>query len=137
MSVDTDRTDKRGTTDADKLRFALLRYRVLAWVTGTGLVVLVGIGIPLQLFGHDVVVAIVGPLHGFVYLVYLVTALDLAIRCRWSIAGTVAVMAAGTIPFVSFYAERKVTHRVSRMLPVGEPAGGVADGEPETTRTGR
>src|SRR6185312_3575955 len=61
---------------------ALLRYRILAYVVGVGLAVLVFIGMPLQYLGHTkAVVAVVGPIHGFLYIVYLAAALDMARRC--------------------------------------------------------
>ena len=34
----------------------------------------------------------------------------LAMRARWSVVKTLLVMAAGTIPLMSFVAERRVTH---------------------------
>lgn len=92
------------------LRGALLRYRVMAYVVGVGLVVLVGVGIPLQIFAHrETVVEIVGTAHGYLYMVYAVLAFDLARRAHWPIGRTVAVIAAGTVPFLSFYGERRVT----------------------------
>jgi integral membrane protein len=48
--------------------------------------------------------------HGYLYMVYLVTAFMLAVRARWSVVKTLLVMAAGTIPMMSFVAERRVTH---------------------------
>ena len=47
--------------------------------------------------------------HGYLYMVYLVTAFMLAVRARWSVVKTLLVMAAGTIPLMSFVAERRVT----------------------------
>jgi integral membrane protein len=47
--------------------------------------------------------------HGYLYMVYLVTAFMLALRARWSLPKTVLVMLAGTIPLMSFVAERRVT----------------------------
>jgi integral membrane protein len=44
--------------------------------------------------------------------VYLLTAFDLALRARWRALGTVLVLLAGTIPFLSFVAEHKVTARM-------------------------
>jgi len=89
---------------------ALTRYRVMAYVVGTLLLVLVFVAMPIKYFGHnDVPVAIVGTGHGFLYCVYLLTAFDLALRARWRALGTVLVLLAGTIPFLSFVAERKVT----------------------------
>ena len=95
------------------IKGALLRYRILAWVVGVGLVVLVLIGVPLQTAGHnDSVVKIVGPLHGFLYMLYLVLVLDLARRCRWNPIRMILVMAAGTVPFLSFVAEHYTTRAV-------------------------
>jgi integral membrane protein len=48
--------------------------------------------------------------HGYLYMVYLVTAFMLAVRARWSVVKPLLVMAAGTIPLMSFVAERRVTH---------------------------
>ena len=92
------------------MRASLLFYRTLAYVVGVGLVVLVLIGVPLKYLADSPgVVTVVGPLHGFLYMVYLVATVNLAFRARWSPVKTVLVMLAGTIPFVSFVAERKVT----------------------------
>ena len=92
------------------MRASLLFYRTLAYVVGVGLVVLVLIGVPLKYLADSPgVVAVVGPLHGFLYMVYLVATVNLAFRARWSPVKTVLVMLAGTIPFLSFVAERKVT----------------------------
>ena len=89
---------------------SLLFYRALAYTVGVGLVILVLVAVPLKYFADSpTLVAIVGPLHGFLYMVYLVAAVNLAFRSRWSPVKTVLVMLAGTVPFVSFVAERKVT----------------------------
>ncbi len=50
--------------------------------------------------------------HGFLYMVYIVVTLLLAERCRWKPLDALVVLAAGTIPFASFFAERRVTARV-------------------------
>lgn len=92
---------------------ALLRYRFIAYVVGVGLIILVLIGVPLRYgAGIDGVVAVVGPLHGVLYIVYLLLTLDLARRVRLNPIVTVLAMAAGTIPFLSFVAEYKVRHIV-------------------------
>jgi integral membrane protein len=88
----------------------LTRYRVMAWIVGVGLVVLVLIGVPLKYAANQkLVVEIVGPLHGFLYIVYLLVAFDLAVRRRWPVWKSLVVLAAGTVPFLSFVVERWVT----------------------------
>jgi integral membrane protein len=94
----------------DKL---LPAYRVAAWVTGIGLVILVFVAMPLKyFFGQPLLVAIVGMAHGFLYMAYIVITLLLAERCRWRPVDALVILVAGTIPLASFFAERRVTARV-------------------------
>ncbi|QXG78093.1 DUF3817 domain-containing protein [Modestobacter sp. L9-4] len=98
---------------------ALGRYRVLAYVVGVMLLILVAVAIPLRYAaGIPEVSKIVSPVHGFLYIVYLVTAFDLALKARFTGKGTVLVLLAGVIPFVSFIAERRVTARVRAGQPL-------------------
>ncbi|SBT46478.1 DUF3817 domain-containing protein [Micromonospora auratinigra] len=90
---------------------ALTRYRVIAWIVGVALVVLVLIGMPLKyFFDSPTVVAVVGTAHGWLYMIYLALTFDLSRRVDWPLKRMLLVMLAGTVPFVSFYAERKVSH---------------------------
>jgi integral membrane protein len=88
---------------------AVLRYRVMAYVTG---VMLLGLCFSIYLqFGpaqDSTPVEIFGTAHGYLYLLYLIAATDLAWRARWSLLKTVLVLLAGTIPFMSFVAEHFV-----------------------------
>jgi len=95
------------------LEAALKRYRVLAMVVGVGLAILVFVGVPLQ-YGFNVnnVDAIVGPIHGFFYIIYLVCALDLARRGRFSLPDLLMMVGAGLVPIMAFVVERRVTHAV-------------------------
>jgi integral membrane protein len=89
---------------------ALTRYRVMAYVVGVLLLVLVFVAMPLKYFADQpTLVAVVGPMHGFLYMVYLVTAFDLAVRAKWPLGRTLLILLAGTVPVMSFVAERKVT----------------------------
>ena len=92
---------------------ALRNYRISAWVTGIGLLVLVFIAMPLKyFFGHPLLVSIVGMAHGFLYMAYIVITLLLAERCRWRPVDALIILVCGTIPLASFFAERRVTARV-------------------------
>jgi integral membrane protein len=89
---------------------ALTRFRVVAYIVGVLLLVLVGVAMPLKyLADQPTLVAVIGPIHGFVYMVYLVVAFNLAVRAKWTILRTLVILLAGTIPVMSFVAERKVT----------------------------
>jgi integral membrane protein len=96
-------------------RGTLIRYRVMAYVTGVLLLGLVFVAIPVQVFGNDETpVAILGTAHGYLYMVYLVTAFLLAYRLRWSLTRTLLLLLAGTVPFMSFVAERAVMRQLTR-----------------------
>ena len=100
---------------------ALTRFRVLAWVVGVMLLVLVGIAMPVKYVGDDdSLVAAVSPVHGLLYIVYLVATLDLARRVGWSARYSVLVMLGGTVPFLSFVLERRVARRLT--APDAAPA---------------
>jgi integral membrane protein len=97
------------------LRSPLLRYRFMAYLVGVGLVILVCIGVPLRYAaGVSAVVQVVGPLHGFLYIVYVLVALDMAWRYRIGLVWTAAAVLAGTVPFMSFVVERLLTRRLRR-----------------------
>jgi integral membrane protein len=112
------------------MRGALLRYRVMAYLVGTGLIILVFVGIPLQ-YGASKpgVVMVVGPIHGALYIVYLLAAIDLARRGRFTLLQMAAMIGAGFLPFLAFFIERRVTRRVEQEFPppppppAGEPPG--------------
>ena len=98
---------------------ALMRYRVMAYVVGVALVLLVVVGVPMKyLADQPQLVATLGPLHGFLFIVYLVATFDVGRRANWPLTRMGLVMLAGTIPFLSFYAERQVT----RWVRGGQPA---------------
>ena len=90
---------------------AVLRYRVMAYVTGVVLVVLCFVGIPLQVAGHPAVANNVGVVHGILYIIYLVFAWILSRKLGLATKPTVIMLLAGTIPIMTFIVERWVTHR--------------------------
>jgi integral membrane protein len=101
-----------------KLRGVLTRYRVMSYVVGVMLLILVLVAVPLRYAaGVPEVSKVVSPIHGFLYIVYLVAAFDLALKARWTAKGTVLLLLAGVVPFLSFWAERRVSARVR----AGEP----------------
>jgi integral membrane protein len=97
----------------------LTRYRVMSYVVGVMLLILVLVAVPLRYAaGIPEVSKVVSPVHGFLYMVYLVAAFDLALKARWTARGTVLVLLAGVVPFLSFWAERRVTSRVRAGQPL-------------------
>ena len=95
-----------------KILSAFKRYKVAAFVVGWGLLILCAAMVLKYVFDIGAAVAIWGPIHGALFVVYVIIAFDLAYKDRWSPLGTIWVLIAGTIPFVSFVAERQVQRKV-------------------------
>ena len=102
---------------------ALRRYRIMAWVVGCLLVALVCIAMPLKYaWGIPGPTSYIGVAHGWLYLVLLLTAYDLGRRLRWPWRNLLLIALAGTVPFLSFVAERWVTRHVRPLLDLPEAA---------------
>ena len=104
------------------MKAAVLRYRVMAYVTGVVLVVLCFVGIPLQVAGHPAVANNVGVVHGILYIIYLVFAWILSRKLGLAIKPTVIMLLAGTIPIMTFIVERWVTRRFINPALAAQPS---------------
>ena len=110
----TGANDSDGGVLAPGLRAALWRYRLMSYVVGVMLLLLVCVAIPLQYAASQPAMAgIVAPLHGLLYIVYLLAAADLARRARVSTGQLLAVVCAGFLPGLAFVVERRTTARIS------------------------
>ncbi len=101
--------------NADRQLAVVVRaYRALAYVTGTVLIILCFVGIPLQVWANNlVIVKYVGTAHGMLYIAYVIVAFVMTRMVRMKVAspGTVIVLLAGTIPVLTFVVERWVTRK--------------------------
>jgi integral membrane protein len=115
---------------AEVIAVAVRRYRIMAYVTGVVLIILCFVGIPLQVFAHQPVVANdVGTAHGILYLIYLAAAYLMTRQVGMKLASrqTLLLLLAGTIPVLTFVVERWVTRRY--INPALAAARGRAGGE--------
>ncbi|MBE7190233.1 DUF3817 domain-containing protein [Jatrophihabitans endophyticus] len=115
-------------TQLRSARVALLRYRIMAFVTGViliaGCVALIlkyGTSMDVEPWTGYLWIA-----HGWLFLVYVIMTLLLAVRLRWPLARAAVVMLAGTIPTMSFVAEHFVT-RAARQAPAERQPADVRD----------
>ncbi len=112
----------------DQARGALARYRVMAYVTGTMLLLLVVELLLKYVVGvGDGVLTWIGWIpyaHGWIYVVYLVSVLDLWSKVRWGFGRLVAMVLAGVVPVMSFVLERRVHADALAQIATGGPAGG-------------
>ncbi|GIL36905.1 hypothetical protein PDTK01_29800 [Phycicoccus sp. DTK01] len=121
--VSTPEAGRAGTAiapeDVDAVRPRLTFFKVMAFIVGIGLLVLVVemvLSYGFQMKGQD------NPLywwpqpHGFIYMVYLVATALLGFKVGWPLGKMVLVMLAGCVPFLSFWVERKVAGEVEASL---------------------
>lgn len=114
--------------DVQSVKNALLFYRIMAYVVGTLLVVLVLVGMPLKYIWHDDrVVVWTGVPHGWLYMILLVAAYNLGRKVGWSLKWFVGIMLAGTIPFLSFVAEHYARIDVQKKLATVPPVEDLSD----------
>ena len=113
----------------------------MATIVGVLLVVLILIGVPLANFdgsgmwgvipstpdvwapgsGPQVVgeqiTTYLGVAHGWLYMIFLVTAFWLSRQAGWDLPFTVVILVCGTVPLLSFWAEHRATARVRAEHP--------------------
>lgn len=95
-----------------KVRAALGRFKVMAIVVGFGLLLLTLEVVLHYGFDNDSL-AWWSPIHGVLYMLYLITTADLGMKDRWPLRRMVGVMLAGVVPFFSFFMERRVARQVT------------------------
>ncbi|MBA3232470.1 MAG: DUF3817 domain-containing protein [Propionibacteriales bacterium] len=93
----------------------------MANIIGVLLIVLIVVGVPLKYLATDGggpqqlgewITTYLGIAHGWLYMIFLVTAALLARKARFSLGFTILVLLLGTVPFLSFYGERRATAQV-------------------------
>lgn len=137
----------------------LTPYRVMATVVGVLLIVLILVGVPLANFdgssmwgvfsstprlttpgstAHDVgewITHTLGVAHGWLYMIFLFFAFLLSRRAEWRPGFTLVTLVAGTVPVLSFWAERRATRHVRRRI-ADHQATEAAGAGPAPGRTG-
>lgn len=91
---------------------ALARYRVMAYVTGVMLLLLVVemVLVYIVSIGDDAkgFIAWIPIAHGWIYVLYLVTVVDLWSKMRWTAGRLTVMVLGGVVPVMSFVVEKKV-----------------------------
>ncbi|WP_035845876.1 DUF3817 domain-containing protein [Kitasatospora azatica] len=89
-------------------------YRVLAIATGCALLIFCGFMIAKYGFGAAKdLTTYVAMLHGYLYIGYFVVTFLLGQKLKWPLGRLVFTLAAGCIPFASFFAERRVVREAA------------------------
>lgn len=109
----------------DKLLGALKRYRVMAIVTGSFLVILTVVTLVKYLGdwvfdwtneGFLSVALTIGIVHGWIFVVYLLTCIDLWTKKKWKFGRLVYMALGGVVPVLGFFIEVKLAREVKNGL---------------------
>lgn len=106
----------RPIRDVVAARKALSFFKVMAILVGIGLLVLC-LGMVLK-YGYDQsgLSDFWDQKHGLLYMIYVGATANLGFKMRWTPGRMVAIMLAGVVPCLSFWAEHKVATQVEGEL---------------------
>jgi len=99
------------------MKSAILRFRIMAIVAGVMSLLLWFVDLPVvYLFDNPdwkAAVAWIPFVHGWIYLAYVLVALQFSVKAKWPIKKILWLLLAGTLPFASIAAERRVVRQYS------------------------
>ena len=89
------------------------RLRLVGFLEGLSLILLVGIAVPLKyVFDDPLMVKALGPIHGFLFLLFVVNTLIVGVAYKWKFSTTGWVLASCMIPFATFYVDKTILSKV-------------------------
>ena len=96
-------------TPGHSLLTSLGRLRLIGFLEGVSLLVLLGIAMPLKyMAGQPAAVRYVGMAHGVLFVLYVLLVIQVAIQYRWSLGKAALAMVASVFPFGTFWAEKRL-----------------------------
>lgn len=90
------------------------RLRIIGFLEGISLLVLVFIAVPIKYIWHDpVLVKAMGPVHGALFLLFVFNALSVGVEQQWKFRETTyKVLLACIIPFGTFYIDHTLLRKI-------------------------
>ncbi|MDN5214757.1 DUF3817 domain-containing protein [Fulvivirgaceae bacterium BMA12] len=91
------------------------RLRLLAFLEGVSLLLLVFIAVPIKYYyDNPALVKAIGPAHGVLFLLFVVNALKISVDYRWKLKTTLMVLVACVVPFGTFYIDSNLLKKMHR-----------------------
>ncbi|MBT1709975.1 DUF3817 domain-containing protein [Fulvivirgaceae bacterium PWU5] len=93
------------------------RLRLIGILEGISLLVLIGIAVPLKhVLDEPLLVRIMGPVHGLLFLMFVINTLSVGIDYRWKFSTTTwKVLVACLVPFGTFYIDRRILSKMATL----------------------
>jgi len=91
------------------------RLRVIGFLEGISLLILIGIAVPMKYaFNDPSLVRLLGPIHGFFFVIFVINALSVGIEYKWKFTDiTWKVLVACMIPFGTFYVDYRILRKIN------------------------
>jgi len=88
--------------------------RIIGFLEGVSLLVLIFVAVPMKYyFGNPMGSKIIGPIHGALFLLFVVNAFGLGVEQNWKFRTTTwKVLLACVIPFGTFYVDRRILRQL-------------------------
>lgn len=90
------------------MKSSLTRFRIMAIVAGIWSLLLWFVYMPAKYLLDIHSLVFIPIIHGYIYIAYVLAALQFGFNKSWPIVRIVRVVLAGTLPIASFIAERRV-----------------------------
>lgn len=103
---------RTGTPSPEKLRRSLAFYKVMALIAGTAVLILAVVVIIRYGFGNPGPSKTWSPIHGWLYMLYAASVINLGFTLQWSLGRMVLTMLAGALPVVPWFLEARVVREV-------------------------
>jgi integral membrane protein len=98
----------------DLIKTKIGRLRIIGFLEGISLLVLIFIAIPMKYyFDNPSLSKALGPVHGAIFLLFLLNTLSLGVEQNWKFKTTTwKVILACFIPFGTFYIDNKILSKI-------------------------
>ncbi|RKD13675.1 hypothetical protein BCY91_08860 [Pelobium manganitolerans] len=91
----------------------IAQFRLICFLEGVTLLVLVFIAVPMKYVFHNPIVSeIFGPIHGALFIAYVGYTVLFAAKYKWSFKKIFWVSIASFFPFATFYVEKRVLSKI-------------------------
>ena len=96
----------------------LRRYQIMSFVVGTMLLIFCAFIVLRHGFGVGATAEmIIAQVHGILYMIYLVTVVDVAVKLRPSVGRVAGMIASGFVPFMAFFVEHSTIKKLAATGP--------------------
>ncbi|MGO4110047.1 DUF3817 domain-containing protein [Paenibacillus sp. YAF4_2] len=84
-------------------------FRWISYLEGASFLILLCIAMPLKyMYDRPEAVAVTGGIHGFLFSLYLIATVVMAVLFRWKIVRIAGAVVAAFLPFGPFVLERRI-----------------------------